>query len=142
MKNKLVGIIFGLPSKDNEEIIIHSIAVLAEYWRRGIGSMLLKKLIQECQKQGFTRISVGAAEGVEKFYLKNEFKVCYLRVEIASKFEKAFEEKFKGKISQKIKRKNFVTFYIKVNTLNEKLRNKIKREFSPEKVIFILERKI
>ncbi len=82
LENKLVGIVFGLPSRNNKkEIILHSIAVIAQYWRKGIGSKLLKRFFRECKKRGFTEISVGAGEGVERFYLKNRFKVRYLRVD-------------------------------------------------------------
>ena len=45
LKNKLIGIVFGLPSRNNKkEIILHSIAVLVQYWRKGIGSELLKNV--------------------------------------------------------------------------------------------------
>ena len=45
LKNKLIGIVFGLPSRNNKkEIILRSIAVLVQYWRKGIGSELLKNV--------------------------------------------------------------------------------------------------
>lgn len=74
---RVIGIAFGWPrtvALPQKEYCLDGIAVRFEFWRIGVGSMLLKAFEEGVQKYGYCKLSVGSAEGfVEKFYLKNGY---------------------------------------------------------------------
>lgn len=58
--DKVVGVVFA--SYDGRQAIIHRLAVLPEYQKRGIGSELMAKLMERLEQKGEIRIMVHASE--------------------------------------------------------------------------------
>ncbi len=73
---RMIGMVWGELRDELKEkvVIVQGIAVLKPYWRKGIGTRLLKALELEARKLGARKLSVGSARGVEEFYMENGFK--------------------------------------------------------------------
>jgi len=74
-----VGICHGRPSdKAKDAIGLEIIATErpgnSDYARKGIGSRLIKEFEKAVRRRGYRWIDVGAAMGVEGFYLKNGYR--------------------------------------------------------------------
>ena len=121
-KNRLIG--YAFLDKHNNIYFIRGIAVKQRYWRKGIGSRLLKQIETQAREEGIKKITVGVApiEWVEKFYMKNGYKP-YL-----------FLVKMKDKTSKKI--------YIRTHKYNPNQRGKIKEKFGASEVIYIMKKSI
>ena len=79
--DKVVGVVFA--SYDGRQAIIHRLAVLPEYQKRGIGSELMTELMGRLEQMGEIRITVHAGEEyVIKSFKKFGFEksdVSYLK---------------------------------------------------------------
>ena len=103
-RGKLIGICWGYVRKDT--VTLNSIAVNYDYWRKGIGSKLLKTFEKQVKKFHKRTISVGSAEGfVEKFYMKNGYKPKLFLVRIGNRKKYIKTEKYSPKMKEKIKKK-------------------------------------
>ena len=141
-KNELIGIC--IPGIFNKEIHIRGIAVKHEYWRKGIGSRLLKFFEQQLRNSGRKRITVPSADidWVEKFYLNNGYKPIQFLVKVKTdKLPKDYKNKG-FKILNERKENNYKVFYIKANKYDPKQREKIKKIFNAEEVIYIMGKKL
>jgi GNAT superfamily N-acetyltransferase len=80
IENKLTGVCFGKSiDKDNFQLV--GIAIIHPFNKQGRGGKLLKYFEDRVKIRGFTRISLGSADGyVEHFYLKNNFAVSSLKI--------------------------------------------------------------
>jgi GNAT superfamily N-acetyltransferase len=78
-KKKKLGWIWAAPSSG--AMFLSTISVHPSYWRQGVGSLLLKKLVQEARKRGCVRIygritpRPETAEKAARFFAKNGFTV-------------------------------------------------------------------
>ena len=73
-ENKLVG--FGRVVTDFVlHAMIFDMIVLPEYQGRGIGTMILTRLVSRCLEQGIRDIQLFCAQGKRAFYEKNGFEV-------------------------------------------------------------------
>lgn len=71
--NKLVG--FGRVVTDfTLHAMIFDLVVLPDYQGRGIGTRVLKTLVEKCREQGLRDIQLFCAEGQKGFYEKNGFE--------------------------------------------------------------------
>lgn len=79
----LNGVTVGFASIDYEiRAQIHYLSVHRDYWRKGVGSMLMKTMIDESKSRGYDRISVyvQAESPIEIFLEKKGFvKVGYYK---------------------------------------------------------------
>ncbi len=73
-EEKIVGIVFA--RQQNNELILEAIAVLSSYWRKGIGTKLLRALEDVANTSGIERISAGVASNVKEFYEKNGYRMA------------------------------------------------------------------
>ncbi len=72
-ENKLVG--FGRVVTDfGLHAMIFDMIVLPEYQGRGIGTLILKKLVDRCLEHGIRDIQLFCAKGKRAFYEKNGFE--------------------------------------------------------------------
>lgn len=72
-QDKLVG--FGRAMTDFVmHAMIFDMIVLPEYQNRGIGTMILKRLVDRCLEQGIRDIQLFSAKGKRGFYEKNGFE--------------------------------------------------------------------
>ena len=72
--NKLVG--FGRVVTDFVlHAMIFDMIVLPDYQGKGIGTMILSRLVNKCLKQGIRDIQLFCAKGKRVFYEKNGFEV-------------------------------------------------------------------
>ena len=141
-KDELIGIC--IPGIFNKEIYIRGIAVKHEYWRRGIGSKLLNLFEQQLRDLVIRRITVPSADidWVERFYLKNKYKPIQFLVKVKiDKLPKDYKNK-NFKIFSERKEDNYKIFYIKVNNYNPEQREKLKKIFNAEEVIYIMEKRL
>ncbi len=122
--SELLGIAYG--SKKGKEATLEGIAVIKEYWRRKLGSNLLKFFEDQARKLGCKRIGVGSAdiEWVERFYLKNNYKPTAILL------------LFKSKDKQEVLKKG----YIKTEVYDTKERQKLKRDSHADKAVYIMEK--
>jgi ribosomal protein S18 acetylase RimI-like enzyme len=79
--DKVVGVVFA--SYDGRQAIIHRLAVMPEYQKRGIGSELMTKLMGRLEHMGEIRITVHASEEYVIRFFKGfglgESDVTYLK---------------------------------------------------------------
>lgn len=79
--DKVVGVVFA--SYDGRHVIIHRLAVLPEFQRRGIGSELMIRLLERLEQMGEIRITVHASEeyviGFFKKFGLEKSNVSYLK---------------------------------------------------------------
>ena len=74
-KNEVIGI-FCLYHVDTKTVELKNMAVAEEYQSKGIGSLLLDKMVEIAKKKGYQEIIVGTADcGVNqiRFYERNGF---------------------------------------------------------------------
>ncbi len=72
-ENKLVG--FGRVVTDFVlHAMIYDMIVLPDYQGRGIGTMILTRLVTRCQERGIRDIQLFCARGKRPFYEKNGFE--------------------------------------------------------------------
>jgi ribosomal protein S18 acetylase RimI-like enzyme len=79
--DEVVGVVFA--SYDGRQAIIHRLAVMPEYQKKGIGSELMSKLMGRLEQMGEIRIAVHASEEyVIRFFKRfglGESDVTYLK---------------------------------------------------------------
>jgi ribosomal protein S18 acetylase RimI-like enzyme len=72
--NKLVG--FGRVVTDFVlHAMIFDMIVLPEYQGKGIGTMIIKKMVSRCKEQGIRDIQLFCAKGKRAFYERNGFEI-------------------------------------------------------------------
>jgi GNAT superfamily N-acetyltransferase len=70
---RLVG--FGRVVTDHAlHATIYDMIVLQEYRRRGIGSKILRRLVEKCKEHGIRDVQLFCAEGMRAFYERNGFE--------------------------------------------------------------------
>lgn len=140
-EGELIGLVYGSTKEDF--VILNSIAVRGDYWRKGIGSKLLKKFEEQVKKLNATKISVVAAEGwVENFYLKNGFELVAFFVQIKkNKLPKDYK-KFGYKIVKEKEDMDKKILFIETKELSTKDRETIRKKFNAEQVNYLFEKKL
>lgn len=76
----LVGFVFGWP---DGVLVVHGIAVLVSFRRKGIGTALLRAFEDAAKKEGFESLSLGARWEAIPFYLSYGL-TCFANVQIKS----------------------------------------------------------
>jgi N-acetylglutamate synthase-like GNAT family acetyltransferase len=125
------------------KIFVKSIAVKHNYWRKGIGSKLLKFFEEQAKKLKIKRITIPSAdiEWVERFYMKNGYKPIEFLVRIKKdKLPKNYKKKYKI-LSERVEGDDKI-LYIKVRKYSLKQKEKIKKVFKPDEVLYIMEKKL
>ena len=84
LNKKLIGVALGTPSEDffnvslkhsrSSYVVLRNIMIEFKYWRKGLGSKLLRYFESQVHKIGRKRVTVGAAENVDGFYLANGYE--------------------------------------------------------------------
>lgn len=124
-KNKLIGVC--IPGIFNGEIYIKGVAVEQKYWRKGIGSRLLKLFEQELRSLGRKKITVPVADinWGERFYLKNGYQPIQLLVKVrANKLPGDYRE---FKILSERREDNYRILYIKTGKYDPEQKEKSKK---------------
>jgi GNAT superfamily N-acetyltransferase len=95
IKGELVGIAYGFIKKNL--VILQGIGVKHKYWRKGLGTKIIKLFHKQAKKTGKKIVSVGSAadDKVEKFYLKKGYKPVSVQAKGENHFLYA-EEKVRG----------------------------------------------
>jgi GNAT superfamily N-acetyltransferase len=71
---EVVGVCFAAVPHEGEGVVLDGLAVDGARVREGLGSRLLAAFEERVAAAGFTRVSLGSAEGyVEDFYLQNGY---------------------------------------------------------------------
>ena len=141
-KNELIGIC--IPGIFKRDIYIKGIAIKYKYWRKGIGSKLLKFFEQRLKNLDKKKITAPSADidWVEKFYLKNRYKpICFLLKIKKEKLPKDYKKK-RYKILNERDEDDYKVFYIKTRRYDPKQRERIKTLFNADEVIYIMEKKL
>ena len=141
-KDDLIGIC--VPGIFNGELYIRGIAVKHQFWRKGIGSKLLKFFWKQLKSLGKKEITVPSAdiEWVEKFYLKNEYKPIQFLIKVKKeKLPKDYKNKGYKILNERVEGK-YKIFYIKTKKYDPKLREKLKMLFNADELIYIMEKKL
>lgn len=74
-KKQIVGFCIGLSTKSSAQGWISALTVLKEYERRGIGTNLLKKVVEELKSLNCETVGLTAEQDMKTFYENNEFNV-------------------------------------------------------------------
>lgn len=141
-REKLIGIC--IPGIFNKEIYIKAVAVKKKYWRKGVGSKLLSLFEKQVKKFGQRTVDVPSAsiEWVERFYLKNGYRPFQFQVRIRkSKVPRDYKNK-KYKISNERIENKYKFLYIKTKRYNPRQRERIKKVFNADDVLYIMEKKL
>tara|TARA_Y100000310_G_C20148567_1_gene563604 strand:+ start:43 stop:540 length:498 start_codon:yes stop_codon:yes gene_type:complete len=118
-KDELIGICTGY--NRTRVTVLDGIAVIKKYWRKGIGSKLLRFFEKQVKKHGKKIVSVGTAGGyVEKFYMKNKYN--------PESFLVTFMKKKK--------------IYIPTKEYKPRLKSKIKKQYKADEVNYIMEKEV
>jgi ribosomal protein S18 acetylase RimI-like enzyme len=73
-ENKLVG--FGRVVTDFVlHAMIYDMIVLPDYQGKGIGTMIIEKLVNRCKEQGIRDVQLFCAKGKKAFYERNGFEI-------------------------------------------------------------------
>ena len=118
-RNNLIGYIF----LDNlkRDYFIEGMAVKHKYWRKGIGSKLLRRIETQARQERIKKITVGVAPigWVERFYMKNGYKPYLFLVRTKKK-----------------------KIYIKVHKYNSNQKEKVKEKLNASEVLYIMKKDI
>jgi len=141
---KLIGICYGFDSKDKDYVLLEGIATIFDYWRKGIGSDLLKKFEQQVKKREKKFITLGCAsdEKTEKFYLKNDYKPTMYLARIKKKdLPASYESLTKGyDFIEKKDEDDSVKLYFKAEQYDIAKRIKLQKQLNAYEVIYIMEK--
>lgn len=141
-RKKLIGIC--IPGIQEKELYIKGIAVKYQYWRRGIGSKLLNFFEHQLRALNKKRINVPSADidWVERFYLNNGYKPILFLVKVKiTNLPRDYKKKRYKLLNERIEN-NYKIFYIKTKKYEPKQKEKIKKMFNADEVIYIMEKKL
>ncbi|RLG20624.1 hypothetical protein DRN74_05020 [Candidatus Micrarchaeota archaeon] len=142
IKNKLIGIC--IPGIFDKEIYVKGIAVEHNYWKKGIGSRLLKLFEKQLKSLGKKKVTVPSADidWVEGFYLKNRYKPIQFLIKVKrEKLSKDYKNKGYKILNERAEGK-YKIFYINIGKYDPKLRERLKILFNADEVIYIMEKKL
>lgn len=139
-RGKLIGMVSGTIRK--KVVILTAIAVEERYWRRGIGSNMLKFFENQARKLGIKKISLGAGGEIEKFYIKNNYKPNFLLVQVSLTNLPRNYKKMGYKIVKEKNYRNVKWLYIQVRKYEPKVKERIKKKFNASQVIYIFEKEV
>ena len=143
---KLVGICYGHEWTQEEYVILEGIATLYDYWRKGVGSELLKTFESQVEKQGKQYITVGCApdEKTEQFYLKNLYQPITLLAKI-KKDNLSANYKDQTKLFEFVEEKNdgdVIKIYFKAEQYNPLDRQNLQEILQADEVIYIMNKRL
>ncbi len=139
-ENELIGIVFGYLKR--KEVVLDAIAVKEKYWRKGIGSKMLKLFEKQVKKIEMNRISVGVADNVVRFYIKNGFKPKAILLKVRKDQLPKDYKKFGFEIIEERNYKNIKKIYLKIKKFDQTMKNKIQKRFNANEAIWIFEKEI
>lgn len=134
----LIGFAFGYPQK--AMVILHALAVKSDYQKQRLGSRLLSTFEQQVKQRGYERITVGAAENVDCFYLKHNYKPISVLVRIPYDELPANYRKFDFEIIEEETAEGETRLKIPAKTYDPKRRKNITKEFHASEAIYIYEK--
>ena len=84
VEDELVGVCHG-NERPPGSVVLQGIAVVFNYWRRGIGSRLIQDFEGKVFSAGITKISLGSApdKPTESFYVKNRYRATHIMLRVA-----------------------------------------------------------
>lgn len=141
---RLIGVVTGEVRRDS--IHLSSAAVNALYWRKGLGSKMIRVFDEEAKeigkKIGRNKISVCSGEKSESFYLKNGYRPAQLLVWIRKR-DVPKDYKHKGfEVLDEKNRKNNKILYLKMQKYDPEIKEIVKKRFKSYKVLYIFEKKL
>jgi GNAT superfamily N-acetyltransferase len=140
-KSELIGEAFGFIKK--EDVVLESIAVIAPYWRKGLGSRIIKFFEKQAKNAGKRKIKVGSGPDTktEDFYVKNGYKPVYLSIRVhEKKLQKTLERKYEAVRGES--KGEILELLIKTSEYNPKIREELKKEFKAKEVIYLFEKSL
>ena len=138
-KDKLIGIIFGYIKKS--KILIGEMAVSEKYRNKGIGSKLINFFEKQVKKLNKKEIVLGSWESAEKFYLKQGYKP-QLFIQIPHDKVPKDYKKMGYDIIKETNYKDAKKLTIRVNKLDDKLKQKAKKNFNTDDVIYLFRKEV
>ncbi len=139
---ELIGVC--IPSLFGNELYLKAICVRKEYWRKGIGSSLLKVFEKRVKEYNFEEITIPSADiwWVEQFYLKNGYLPYQIRVKVKKDKLKMRNIKREVVIVGEREDESFKYFYVKVEVYSPLIRKRIKEMFRAEEAIYLFRKRI
>jgi GNAT superfamily N-acetyltransferase len=138
--NKPIGVVFG--SIRNSYVVLNCVAVEEKYWRKGIGSRMLKFFEAQVKKLGINKIGVGAADNVWGFYIKNGYKPALLLLKVRKDELPTNYRDLNHKIAEERNYRAVKMIYVAVSSCDLEVKEKIKKELNAYEAIYIFEKHI
>jgi len=137
--DRMAGICWGRPCRGR--IFLDGIAVFGWLWRNGIGSAMLREFEARVAAAGGSTISLVSAGGfVDRFYLKNGYSACQLRLRLPRKRR---VNRPRGFEVDQVRRSRGPTFlYVHIGSLSHKWVEHARRAFRAEEANLVFEKEV
>lgn len=138
-KNKIIGIVFGYIKKN--KILLGEMAISNDYQRKGIGKKLIYKFEQNVKKLNKKYIELGAFGSAQKFYLN----LGYTPILFVQIYKNKVKKNYNRLNYNILKETNYLDakrLFIKVDKLDDKLKQKAEKDFNAYNVIYLFRKNI
>ena len=145
---KLVGICYGWPFHEQrpevrDAILLNGIAVVHPFNGQGHGGRLLRFFEGQVARRGAARITLGSAGGyVDRFYVKNGYAPTHFMIRFPADREPSPSLRAKYRIENERVVAGTRVLYAAVDTLDKALRERLKRDFTTDDVVAIMETRL
>ena len=138
---ELVGICFG-NEKRPRMVVLQTIGVVFDHWRRGIGSQLLKDFEETVAADGMARISLGSAPDAptESFYRKNGYWATHVMLRVDADQELPATSSPRPSEVREDEHGRSVVFEVK--RYDRELRERLSEAYGARDAIFIFEKEL
>ncbi len=135
----LVGICLGNEKRPGR-VVLHTIGVMFDHWRTGIGSQLLEDFEKTVVGDGMAQISLGSAPDVptESFYRKNGYRATHVLLRVGADHELPATSILRPDEVREDEHGRSVVF--KVERYDRELRDELRAAYDAHQAIFIFEK--
>ena len=138
--NKLIGIIFGYIKRDN--VLLGEMAIDENYRGIGLGSKLLDFFEKQAIRTGKNKITLGALDNAEKFYMKRGYKpILFLQIR-NSDVPLNYKSLSKYKIIKETNYSDAKRLFFKAKYPSNTLKNKLAKLFHAYNAIYLFKKSL
>ena len=141
LKGELVGVCYG-NERPPGAVVLQGIAVVFEYWRKGIGSKLIGDFERTVFSAGIIKISLGSAadKPTESFYIKNRYRATHVMLRVAPDGPKPGRAERLPEPDRVVDDGDELRLSFPIDEYETKLRDDLERAYAAREGIFIFEK--
>jgi len=138
LADELVGICYGT-ERASGLLILQGIAVMAEHWRKGIGSRLIQDFEDTVFSDGISRISLASAGDLptESFYLKNGYTANQIMLRVRRDVPVTGDGESMLTPDKTVDDEEGRRMYFRTDEYARGVRDKLKEVYDAEEALFI-----